>query len=309
MNNIPFYFAYGSNLNTSDFEEWCFDHNIKYYPDMLDAICPAILPDMALCFNYSSSSRQCNVLNLIECKGAITHGMIFCPSEAGWEALDHKEASPFVYERIQVTCVLPNSSLLQAVTYVVNKSLCSEYSPPSIEYFNIVKSGLLHFNLPLNQLLEAANGQKNLTTLNQLFVYGTLQSEGSLHYTIKKFEIKKISSASTNGKLYSTDADWYPALLISETYYCPSEVFGEVITFNDTTMPIILEQLDEIEGFYGYGNQQNLYQRTILSVKSSNKIINAWAYVVFEHTPWLTTEISSGSWKKFIRRRGKGNVE
>ncbi|MBV5301219.1 MAG: gamma-glutamylcyclotransferase [Methylococcales bacterium] len=304
MNNIPFYFAYGSNLNISDFEKWCFDHNIKYSPDMLEAICPAILPDMALCFNYPSSSRQCGVLNIIEQKSAITHGMIFCPSQDGWEALDRKEASPFVYEKIQVTCTLPNGSLLQAITYVVNKSLCSEFTPPSIDYFNIVKSGLLHFNLPVSQL-EAANGQKKLATLNKIFVYGTLQSGESLHHIIKNFEVIEISSASsTNGKLYSSDADWYPALLIPETY-CPTEVFGEVITFNDTTMPIILEQLDEIEGFYGYGNQQNLYQRTILSVKSSNKIVNAWAYVVFEHTPWLTTEISSGSWKKFTEKCDK----
>lgn len=294
MNKIP-YFTYGSNLCLHDLEKWAIEHGFSLNKDTFEAICPAILPDRELCFDYYSHSRNCGVLNLSHKKiGAIVNGVLFLLSKQGLDIIDAKEGAPFVYQKTEVNIILPDGTFLNAFTYIVNNELRSDFISPSETYFNIVVKGMNYFKLPLEPLYHAANNQLS-EKITAIFCYGSLQTEERLHHTLKPYGIKTIQSGTTKGILYSTDENWYPALLIPQTE-CFDDVSGQIITFCNSNITDVLTHLDVIEGFLGYGNK-NLYERTVLHIQINQTIIKAWAYVVFEHKSWLGTHIKSGCWK------------
>src|SRR5271168_2880219 len=89
------YFAYGSNLDNTDWAAWCTRNGFD--PGCIQAIGPAVLPDVELVFDYHSQGRCGGVLNLRPRLGQCVDGMLFEVSDEGNEALDAKEGAPYVY--------------------------------------------------------------------------------------------------------------------------------------------------------------------------------------------------------------------
>ena len=69
------YFAYGSNLNINDFEQWCLSRG--YPAGLLTPVGRASLRDFELSFGYHSSSREGGVLDIREGRGRLVPGVIF----------------------------------------------------------------------------------------------------------------------------------------------------------------------------------------------------------------------------------------
>jgi len=56
------YVADGSNLDVDDWSEFCARAGID--PDVIDPLCCAVLPDMRLCFDDDSQTRQGGASNI-----------------------------------------------------------------------------------------------------------------------------------------------------------------------------------------------------------------------------------------------------
>ncbi len=63
---MPYYFAYGSNLDKKDFKKWC-NKNNKPLPKW-ECIGMASLENYKITFNYYSHSRRAGAANIIEKK-------------------------------------------------------------------------------------------------------------------------------------------------------------------------------------------------------------------------------------------------
>lgn len=88
-------------------------------------------------------------------------------------------------------------------------------------------------------------------SLVNVFVYGTLRKYGSNHDVIKNF-ILNSQKYHIQGTLYNVGM--YPALVLESTEQL---VTGELITIPEHAMA----RLDRLEGFFGYGDRHNLYDR------------------------------------------------
>lgn len=86
-----------------------------------------------------------------------------------------------------------------------------------------------------------------------VFVYGTLRKTGSNHDVVKNF-IMDSESYQLHGALYNVGM--YPALVLHPT---EQVVVGELITIPEHA----LSHLDRLEGFFGYGDRHNLYDRVL----------------------------------------------
>lgn len=176
------YFAYGSNLNTADWEAFC--QRIGADPQSIEPIDTAILPDHALAFDYYSSSRGGGALNLRPQRGHIVHGMLFKASAEGWAALDRKEGSPHCYQRQSFTTLLANGRAQPATSYVVTPARRhpSGFCAPTAEYAGIVRRGLQHWQLPDSGLKAALRAEDSAAEIDHVFVYGTLrEGESNAH--------------------------------------------------------------------------------------------------------------------------------
>src|SRR5271165_2037037 len=96
MNN-RWYFAYGSNLNTNHWRQWCRGEGVS--PELIRFRSIARLPDRALAFDCRSVNWGGGVLNLRERVGQVTAGVVFEVAPGGWEALDASEGAPGTCQR------------------------------------------------------------------------------------------------------------------------------------------------------------------------------------------------------------------
>jgi hypothetical protein len=94
------YFAYGSNLNQQDFDDWCSRRGFS--KGLLRFHSKANLPDFDLAFSYRSATRNGGVLDIKPRTGQLVPGVLFEIDDEGWDALDAKEGAPSVYKRFTV---------------------------------------------------------------------------------------------------------------------------------------------------------------------------------------------------------------
>ena len=88
------YFAYGSNLNLTDLNDWLQRKGLP--EELLKFHSHACLPDFELAFTYRSTSRSGGVLDIRKSIGSVVEGVLFEVRDGGWKALDSKEALPTV---------------------------------------------------------------------------------------------------------------------------------------------------------------------------------------------------------------------
>ncbi|WP_147802174.1 gamma-glutamylcyclotransferase family protein [Alkalicoccus halolimnae] len=119
----------------------------------------------------------------------------------------------------------------------------------------------------------------------KVFVYGTLREGCSNSFLLENS--RKISSqAYLEGRLDDT-GNGYPGLVED-----PSEVCcGELYEINEET----LRKLDDLEG-YREGRRENLYERTVRSVKTADGKEEAYAYI-YNYPSQTKGPIPFNDWK------------
>jgi gamma-glutamylcyclotransferase (GGCT)/AIG2-like uncharacterized protein YtfP len=141
---------------------------------------------------------------------------------------------------------------------------------------------------------------------NVFFTYGTLklnECRGGLWERClgNNFEAK---NASVKGLIYDLGA--YPAMIPGE-----GEVFGQAIFVKDKDrIDGLIKTLDRIEGYFGEGNPNNLYNRLTVETKLENgRKVEAIVYF-FNDTEYLglAEPIKSGVWSTHKCMKEKGVV-
>ena len=287
------YFAYGSNLNVDDLQNWCRGQGLSNTA-LRCSRGVARLADNELIFDYYSERRRGGVLNLRPRIGQIVEGVLFEVDVYGRDALDRKEGVPTCYERVPVHVFDGEGMSVDAFTYRVPPERCGDFVKPTAAYLETVRSGLETFGLCTRQLEAAAADTAAPFALDGVFVYGTLmRCEERFHALAQVAEFESTLLATTRGRLLDLGA--YPAIV--RDLGC--SVDGEFMRFRN--LPAVLDLFDPIEGFEGY-NAGSLYHRVPTTAQvGDGRFRSVWSYVLAE-TGTGRAVIASGSWRKHRSR-------
>jgi len=283
------YFGYGSNLERDDFDRWCERHDFGD-GHLDDVVGVAALLDWALVFGRHSRSRGGGVLDVWPRRGHAVPGVLFEVDAEGFGALDAKEGAPHAYKREKVV-VEHNGRDVEAWTYVVAQSNRTLYAP-ALGYLDVVRLGYQRHGLD-TAVLEAAGaggreGVVGLPVSASLFVYGTLLSGERLSSHIDELRPISVKPATLTARLF--DLGQYPGLTLDGDV----PVQGECVTFRDIDEALSI--LDRVEGFGGFGQRHNLYERRLVSIDG----VPTWTYLYVgddEGTP-----IPHGDWRRWRTR-------
>lgn len=285
------YFAYGSNLNEADWARFC--DRVGVATDVIEALGPAVLPDMQLCFDYYSNGRQGGALDIQPRRGHLVHGVLYRASPEGWRVLGRKEGAPNYYKRIETLALKPDGAMVPVVTYDVTPARKREFCAPTAEYRQLVAKGLLAWGLPIDGLNAAAENREPRIEIEHVFVYGTLLRRERNAGLIPAQRVKAMQPATVAGVLFDT-GNAYPALALQG--WAGGVVQGECLQIED--LPALLGTLDRLEGFAGYQDPAPLFLRTLVSAKvPSGEVVRAWGYVG-ARADLFREEIVQGCWRR-----------
>ncbi len=281
---MTLYFGYGSNLNETD---WNSSGKYSPWSEVLAKIEPAYLLDYVPVYHYYSGGRGGGALDVCPRNGGFVEGMLFLPTETGWEQIDSKEGSPNFYTRKEVFVQTMSGKIISALTYVVNpEKREDEFITPDEKYVKLVEGGMISLGLnPTGQNAAAINDDK-AGMCNHIFVYGTLRQGEERESSMKQGRKKNPEIGKIRGKL--VDLGNYPGLIDGE-----GEVVGEIHSYED--IDSALNRLDFIEGFRKHGSQNNLFERVICDVITKDKVFQAWTYRWNDSNGKI---IDSGDWKE-----------
>jgi gamma-glutamylcyclotransferase (GGCT)/AIG2-like uncharacterized protein YtfP len=131
------YFAYGSNMDLAQMQRRCPDSRL---------IGPAFLNGWRLTFDKNSPLWGGGIADIVKDENSQVWGLLYEVSEDDLKALDTYEGAPDFYRRVKVTVIDSEAASHKALAYeVVNKE---NFTPPSAEYLNIIKSAAEKFNFP-----------------------------------------------------------------------------------------------------------------------------------------------------------------
>jgi AIG2-like family len=90
----------------------------------------------------------------------VVEGALFEVGEGGWAALDHKEAAPRIYRRLEVTVMSGSGRQVRAITYRVRRRARSRsgFVRPTSDYLDCVRHGLATYGLSGSLMEIAASG-------------------------------------------------------------------------------------------------------------------------------------------------------
>lgn len=294
MSTKQLYFAYGSNLNIGDFEQWCISRG--YPSQLLKFVGRASLREYELAFSYRSLSRRGGVLDIRERRGGVVPGVIFEVASEGWEALDGKEGAPGCYQREDVVVFDESGEMHRAITYRVPAVRAQPYVVPAPGYVEIVQQGLQAWKIDDAHLLAAAKDE-SLPCPDGFFVYGTLMRGESRFEVLKRYGLECVLLAETQGQLF--DLGLFPGMTRDGT--SGSEVKGEFVRLRNPEAA--LSALDTIEGFRGYGKRGSLYRREQIQVHvGDGRFRGAWAYFL-EASADESQIIENGDWRQHCGSR------
>jgi gamma-glutamylcyclotransferase (GGCT)/AIG2-like uncharacterized protein YtfP len=273
---MTLYFAYGSNLDAEDWAGFCARHG--FHEALLEPMSPALLLDVELTFDRHSASRQGGALNLRERPGQAVEGMLFRADDATLLALDAKEGAPNHYACVQRHAVLPDGTVVEAMTYVgPSQGFCA----PHADYLAVVRRGQLAHGLAHGMMEAAALGEAPALTIRHLFVYGTLMEDQANAHHLAGVPRR---AGIVRGVLH--DCGPAPAMALGE-----GEVHGEVVE-----LPLErLAGMDELEGVAPAGAPGGLYRRTVLTVRTAEGALRAYVYVMEDAS--RLPRIASGDWR------------
>ncbi len=279
------YFAYGSNLDTHNWVEWC--ETKGYDPASLELVGRAWLPDYEPVFHYQSRLRKGGALDVRPRKGTATPGALFRVRD--WTGLDAKEGlSGRYYRRIEVVALTDDGHAHRAVTYSVCDERRCSFVPPGPEYQEIVTRGLARFGHGPEQFLAAARGEPTPSITTAIFAYGTLMRGERSHGRVAPRLERTHHPARVPGASL-VRIDWYPGLVLAGE----GVVYGEVFEIDD--IGAALDELDPYEDFTGYEDSDSLYRRSLVRTHTNGGAILAWTYVFLGDVADLSV-IASGRW-------------
>ncbi|WP_200153353.1 gamma-glutamylcyclotransferase [Chromatium okenii] len=268
-NSDPFYFAYGSNLNSDDWQQFCQERGFSI--DVLEPVAPTWLPDYRPIYHYYSSGRNGGALDVIQSLGQVTPGMLFRVRSDGWAALDTKEGAPNYYERRDVTVLNAAGEMIPAITYcVVAEKRQDEFVPPADEYVELVTAGLLAWNLPTTVHTQAAQNESLTFLVQHVFAYGLLQSEYDLGQSLTN--IGQRQPARIRGQIFDLGnyPGWLPSAGVNDW------VDGELLTLKQPDFS--LARIDRIEGFDEYSSDALYHRVLVTATTDSGETVLAWCY-------------------------------
>jgi gamma-glutamylcyclotransferase (GGCT)/AIG2-like uncharacterized protein YtfP len=292
METKKLYFAYGSNLNKEDLQDWCLKEG-RPYP-LGEKIGNAYLADMQLVFNYDSKRRKGGALNIRHRLGQATPGVLYKIDAEGWETLDIREGAPNVYKHLDVMALTEDGREYDAATYQVHSSMTEGgFVKPGPEYLQVLKKGLSDHGINERMLMAVAEDTLPPWCIERLFVYGTLKDGGSRHHILKSWgDYDEKSIAKARGILFDIGKG-YPCMAPAET---PDQyVTGEAFRLNN--LKKVFEMLDIVEAVKRYGQMGALFRRAITRIETEDGNTHlAWCYISARDTAGLK-RIESGKWE------------
>tara|TARA_B100000965_G_scaffold67010_1_gene52534 strand:- start:476 stop:1345 length:870 start_codon:yes stop_codon:yes gene_type:complete len=282
---VTLYFAYGSNLDFEDWSKWCAKKQAD--PSGMVEIEPAFLPDYELKFHYYSGNREGGAADVVPSSvGNLVPGVLFELNSKTLELMDDKEGVKYnCYERKWVEVIKFDGSIVKALTYVVcQEKIQNNYVEPTSKYVNLIRNGLIKRGLPI-EYLDNSLGTA-ISTLNYIFVYGTLMKQESRNGILEQYSAEFLGQNSITGKLLHLSN--FPGMIHDDN----SEISGEL--YHCQEIGECLSKLDWIEGFYGYNSNDSLFTRIITKVNDENNPKWAWTYKYNGESGKI---IKSGDWR------------
>lgn len=130
------YFAYGSNMNWSDLDNWCEKHG--YSPiDPGSSVEPGVIRGYELIFNHYSKCRGGGALNLRRLLRNEVCGVLFELSDEDFQKIEEKEGP--AYKKRRVNVILGRDRVVGAVTFITTNT--RNLYPPTEKYLRIVLEG------------------------------------------------------------------------------------------------------------------------------------------------------------------------
>ena len=283
------YFGYGSNLDWSDWKSWCERKHLPH--DGLVEKGPCWLPNYTMKFHYFSAGREGGAADIVENgRGHAVPGVLFSMDEGALAAMDRKEGTRAgIYARRTVHVALPDGSFTEALTYCVTPERREDrFIQPTKHYISLIENGLKKRKLPIGELKNAIENFSPSFPLEKIFVYGTLMRGEIRSSTTEQICIGEGKSATVKGDL--ADLGAFPGMIEGD-----GTIKGELYHLDQVYTA--LQTLDSIEGFYGYGSEDSLYNRTIVKVQTDDGIEWAWTYMYNEQNGSLNPKIKSGDWR------------
>jgi gamma-glutamylcyclotransferase (GGCT)/AIG2-like uncharacterized protein YtfP len=285
MSGNPYYFAYGSNLNSEDWQDWC--RRKGYRAEMLHPLRVGWLVDHHPIYHYRSTGRGGGALDITPTIGHLTPGVLFRVGEDGWSALDAKEGAPAYYDRQLVTVLDEAGGWQNAITYrVVPQRRKAWFVPPTNSCDRIVRAGLDDYGLPIDVHRRATQDARPVPLVRHLFVYGTLQSGHSRAHVLPGIAGRQ--PARICGRLLDLGAypGWQPG---DDTTHA---VQGELLELTDPVSS--LSVADAIEGCAGYRGEALYHRVLVRAVCAGGERILAWCYRLADTGDAMV--IASGRW-------------
>jgi gamma-glutamylcyclotransferase (GGCT)/AIG2-like uncharacterized protein YtfP len=251
----------------------------------------AWLPDHEVSFCYRSLSRDGGALTLEKRKGAAIPGALFAADERTWKILDLKESvEDGRYVRVTAHALDDAGEEHPCLTYQVTPEYrTADPIAPSPEYHGLVADGLRDLGLPTVQLDAAARGEAPPITPSDLFLYGTLMPDECRWHRVEPHLSGLVRAATTPGELLHLGR--YPGLVHGSG--------GEAVTGELARLRLddaLIDTLDEIEGFSGYGIEGSLYRRVVREVRTATGTGFAWTYLYLGDERGAR-RIASGDWR------------
>lgn len=142
------YFAYGSNMDKSDLDDWCKKHNKRIIK--FNDIVSAKLNDYRLTFNHYSNTRGGGAANIMPLKGSYVYGLLIKIDKKDLEIIRSKEGYPQYYGEVDIEVESFDGTIIKNVkSYkVVKKKEKTSYQAPTKDYLKIIIRNAKKYNFP-----------------------------------------------------------------------------------------------------------------------------------------------------------------
>lgn len=151
---MPFYFAYGSNLNNKAVTDWCRAHGFR--PPNLKTGVPAVLDNYRLCFPFYNEYWGGGVADIAYDPGKYVSGVVFDLPETDLKALDEKVGRKVdaagreigVYKRIDVPISPLKGKRVEGFTYQ-GVRVEKYHIPPTKHYMKLLLEGVFSHGMSM----------------------------------------------------------------------------------------------------------------------------------------------------------------
>jgi len=160
INNI-YYFAYGSNMDKQNLDNWCKENNKPLVH--IFSIQTCILRNFQLRFNYYSKRRDAGAANIMKSQDDCVYGLLLEINKQDMNVIHYKEGVPEFYNEFNIKVELLNKAEVTEVsTFKVTKEKeKSEHVPPKREYIESMIQIAKFYNFPEDYVYYLNNIKTN----------------------------------------------------------------------------------------------------------------------------------------------------